>query len=182
MGVKPSPVTIQGVTYPSARAAAAALGVSPKTIYGAIYRGREGRIGVGVGAPMPVTIRGVAYPSARHAAEALGVTVHAVYSGLCKGYIDRVGLGTDYASRKVKGGRPRAVIVAGRSFQTIAELARFLGRDPSCVRVSLRSGPEAQGRIVRAVMAETARIEQRQIKLAEMWDQPGHQRSGKRAA
>ena len=33
-----------------------------------------------------------------------------------------------------------------------------------------------------ARMAETARIEQAQIKLAEMWDQPGHQTSGKRKA
>lgn len=31
-------------------------------------------------------------------------------------------------------------------------------------------------------MAETARIEQAQIKLAEMWDQPGHNTSGKRKA
>lgn len=33
-----------------------------------------------------------------------------------------------------------------------------------------------------ARMAETARIEQAQIKLAEMWDQPGHHTSGKRKA
>ena len=33
-----------------------------------------------------------------------------------------------------------------------------------------------------ARMAETARIEQRQIKLAEMWDQPGRYTSGKRKA
>lgn len=31
-------------------------------------------------------------------------------------------------------------------------------------------------------MAETARLEQAQIKLAEMWDQPGHNTSGKRKA
>lgn len=37
----------------------------------------------------------------------------------------------------------------------------------------------AQERLAKA-MAETARMEQAQIKLAEMWDQPGHNTSGKR--
>lgn len=36
--------------------------------------------------------------------------------------------------------------------------------------------------LLAAAMADTARIEQRQFKLAEMWDQPGHHTSGKRKA
>lgn len=178
MGTPASPVRIRGVVYPSVKAAAEALGVSPKTVYGAVWRGREDMVGLGVGKPMPVTIRGVTYQTARHAAEALGVTVHAVHSGLCHGYIDRVGLGTNYAARKVKGGRPRAVVVAGRTFPSIAELARFLGRTAAGVRVSLAAGPVAQGRIVRAVMTEQAKREAkaRALRMAETQPEQGSEK------
>ena len=75
------PVTIRGVTYPSQRLAAEALGVSTQTITNAVQRGRLGTVGLG---PLQkecegvyqreVTLGGVTYPSHKAAAEALGVS------------------------------------------------------------------------------------------------------------
>lgn len=43
---KAMPIQIRGVVYPSARAAAEALGVSPSTIYSAIAQGKGDKIGL----------------------------------------------------------------------------------------------------------------------------------------
>lgn len=110
--------------------------------------------------PMPVLIRGVTYPSAREAAEALGVSVDTVYCAIIRGNPDRCGLGVDYQNRRRGGGLPpKPVTVAGRQFASMADLARFLGRDPRAVRISLRAGATARGRIVMAVLKEIARQE-----------------------
>lgn len=75
------PVTIRGVTYPSQRLAAEALGVSKQTIAQAVQRGVTDNVGLG---PLQrgcegvyqreVTLGGVTYPSHKAAAEALGVS------------------------------------------------------------------------------------------------------------
>lgn len=110
---------------------------------------------------MSVTIRGVTYPDAQAAARANDVAPATVYSALCRGDIDRVGLGQDYVKRVTKGGKPpKPVIVAGRRFASTADLARALGREPRVVRVSLKAGALAKGRIVLAVMAMIAAEEQ----------------------
>lgn len=85
------PVTIRGTTYPSVRAAADALGVTPSTIYSALGRGREDTIGIGPGHrpvenrlggnPKPITLGGVTYRSKRAASIALGMS---------KGYVTDV--------------------------------------------------------------------------------------------
>lgn len=82
-------VTIRGVTYPSQRAAADALGVKPQTVCSAIKRGYTDKIGRG---PMhkgcepvkvyPVTLGGTHYPSQKAAADALGVP-----EGYISGYL-----------------------------------------------------------------------------------------------
>ena len=153
------PVKIRGVVYPSAKAAGEALGVSPKTIHGAIRRGREDFVGNGTGNPMPINVRGVTYADAKEAAQALGVEPCSVHSAITRGNPDRLGLGLDYKARVVKGGKRKPVEVAGRRFDTVADLARFLGRDPRCVRVSLNAGGVAKGRIIRAVMEASAKEE-----------------------
>ena len=106
---------------------------------------------------MSVEIRGVIYPDADAAAAALGVSPDTVYCAIIRGNPDRCGLGPDYQKRATKGGRPpKPVIVAGRRFASMADLARFLGRSPRAVRASLRAGGLARGRIVMAVMKQIA--------------------------
>jgi hypothetical protein len=78
-------VTIRGVTYPSQRHAAEALGVSTQAITQAVRRGTTDNVGLG---PLQkgcepvrlykITLGGVAYPSHKAAAEALGVTSTAI--------------------------------------------------------------------------------------------------------
>jgi hypothetical protein len=79
------PVTIRGVTYPSQKAAAEALGVSTQAITQAVRRGTTDNVGLG---PLQkgcepvrlykITLGGVPYPSHKAAAEALGVTSTAI--------------------------------------------------------------------------------------------------------
>ena len=118
---------------------------------------------------MTVAIRGVTYPSAQAAATALGVKPSTLSCAISRGDIDRIGLGVDYARRETKGGLPpEPVIVAGRRFASMADLARFLGRDPRNVRVSLRAGGTAQGRIVVAVMKQIAAKENAARRAADL--------------
>lgn len=114
---------------------------------------------------MSVTIRGVTYPDAQTAARALKVKPATVYCALCRGDIERVGLGVNYRQRATKGGRPpKPVTVAGRSFASMADLARAIGRDPRSVRLSLRAGSTARQRIILAVIQITAAQDQAEFK------------------
>lgn len=82
-------------------------------------------------------------------------------------------------------GISRAEIAAhlGITGSWVCRLAAALGLPPrgrgARPRMTLAAYRET---LLAKAMAETARIEQRQIKLAEMWDQPGHNTSGKRKA
>lgn len=118
---------------------------------------------------MPITIRGVTYPDAHAAGKALGVSYQTVYCAVCRGNIERVGLGIDYRNRRVKGGKPpKPVIIAGRRFASIAALARALGREPRNVRISLKAGDVAKGRIVLAVLKMIAAEEKSEAKRREV--------------
>jgi hypothetical protein len=82
-------VIIRGVTYPSQRLAAEALGVTPQTVGHAVRRGTTDNVGLGPlqkGCEPPrrcaITLGGVAYPSHKAAAEALGLTSTAISSYL----------------------------------------------------------------------------------------------------
>lgn len=103
---------------------------------------------------MSVTIRGVTYPDAEAAAKALRVAKATVYCGIIRGDPDRIGIGRGRGPRSGKKGGlpPKPVTVAGRKFSSMAALARAIGRDPRCVRVSLRAGGLAQERIALAVI------------------------------
>lgn len=80
------PVCIRGVTYPSVKVAAAALGVHPATISSYLRRyGHLDGIGLGYASPernktphnkTPVTIHGAEFPTIQAAASALGVNYH----------------------------------------------------------------------------------------------------------
>lgn len=76
-----TPVLIRGVTYPSAKDAAQALGVHIKTVYGGLNRGKPDSIGLGKGRKppkppkqYPIKIGTTQYESLRAAARALGVS------------------------------------------------------------------------------------------------------------
>lgn len=75
-----TPVRIRGVIYPSQRAAAKALGVSPASVNNALERGAEDSIGLGRqnNNARPVTIDGVTYRSRAEAARRLGISKHEV--------------------------------------------------------------------------------------------------------
>lgn len=76
------PVRIRGIVYPSQRAAAAALGVTEKTIRNALDAGRIDDTGLGLrrgGRPgKPCTFQGKRYPSMHEAARDTGVSVATV--------------------------------------------------------------------------------------------------------
>ena len=72
------PVTIRGEVYPSQRAAADALGLTPLTIGNARKAGRLDQVGLshnpGDWSSKPLTLAGTEYRSRREAARAIGVT------------------------------------------------------------------------------------------------------------
>lgn len=83
-GLRGTPITIRGTEYPTARAAAEALGMSKAAVYSAKRRGNLDRLGLGIRVyttarpgrtPKPVVIGGETYASARAAAEALKISV-----------------------------------------------------------------------------------------------------------
>lgn len=88
------PVVIRGRHYPSQKAAAQALGVTPATVNDALNRGTIDRVGLGRAAAsaVPVTIRGRRYASQTEAARALGVSLATVWRARRRGTLDRVGL------------------------------------------------------------------------------------------
>lgn len=161
------PVMVRGVLYPNTKACADALGLAVATVQKALRKGRAEFLGLGTGhqESMSIQIRGVVYPSVVEASAALGVTRQAIWSAISRGTIDRVGLGVDYKARKCPGGKPKPVIVGGKRFRSIADLARFIGRPPFSVRESLKAGEIAQGRITRAVLERLAKEEQKVWKL-----------------
>lgn len=75
-----TPVTIRGVSYPSKRAAARALGHSAALICYHERRGTLDRIGVGPGVARrkPITIEGVEFESQSEAAACLDVNTYAI--------------------------------------------------------------------------------------------------------
>lgn len=109
---------------------------------------------------MRVTVRGQTFDSVSECAEHFGVTTDTVYCAVSRRDPDSIGLGRGKAKRSHGGGLPpKPIIVAGTRFASMADLARFLGRDPRDVRASLRRGEQAKMRIIRAVMARRAEAE-----------------------
>ena len=76
MSSQACPVRIRGVTYPSQKAAADALGLHPQTITNALNRGYIDQVGLrrGGNPGKPCFYRGKSYPSRQAAATAWGVS------------------------------------------------------------------------------------------------------------
>ena len=90
--MKPRPVTIRGVVYPSARAAGQVFGVAPNTVRGAARRGTLDNVGLGRSwggcmQAIPTLYRGTLYASQREAARQNNVPAWKVFNdieaGLC---------------------------------------------------------------------------------------------------
>ena len=77
------PVRVRGVTYPSQRVAARALGVSERAIRNALDAGRVDQVGLcpkkGGAHGVPCVYRGQEYPSRIAAALACNVSANSVY-------------------------------------------------------------------------------------------------------
>lgn len=158
-------VTVRGKTYESPDEAAKDLGVSKTTVYGAVRKGRTETLGLGTGLPIKVCVRGVVYQSVAEAAKALGVKPSSVNSALSRGNPERLGIGNKGRERPKGSGKPgKPVTIAGRTFSSIAELARAIGRPTRSVRASFRGGKNAQINLALAVMKLIAREEQLEAK------------------
>ena len=144
-------ITIRGRVYPTAQAAARALGVQDQTIHRAARLGVLDRVGVGKGRrePMPVRVRGVVYENAAAAAEATGLTKNAIYNAISKGRADRVGLPPQGLSSSA-----RPFVIGPMTFpsQTAAEQA--LGFSRGYISRARRMGWPLPGkRMLAAAMA-----------------------------
>ncbi len=154
-GRKPKSVTIRGVTYPDASAAAAAVGVSMPTMYRAIRENRLDHVGLGTGSIniCPVLIRGVYYPTQTAAAEALGVRADTISKALTRGNIDSVGIGKGNWLREVDAPR-NPITILGVTFPSMAAASRLLGyTDRHVHRVLNTGGKKAKARLMTDIMA-----------------------------
>lgn len=124
------PITIRGTTYPSRRAAAAALGITPSAITVAEQAERLDWVGTGSRRGQRWTIRGVSYTTSVEAAKALGVTPSAVRVAKQKGRIDAVGL----EGTKGRIGRPPKTYQVGEeTYIGATAVAEAFGLTPRTV-------------------------------------------------
>ena len=92
-GPEPLPVRIRGVDYPSAKAAAEALGVSREWVYNALCRGRIDRVGLGKGGDYgtakinakPVRVGGMKFDSMAALARFIGLKDRSVRRAIMEG-------------------------------------------------------------------------------------------------
>ena len=118
------PITIRGVTYASAAAAAQAFGVTRENIYMARARGRLESVGLGMrgnqARAKPVTLCGLHFASVKQAAQAVGCHPDTLARRL------RVGapLGAELRARlEALSAQRRAVVVSPEAVYSVA-LAR----------------------------------------------------------
>ena len=137
-------IVIRGVCYPTAKAAADALGVGEDAITGAARRGKLQQVGSGKRGPEPmrVRVRGVVYEDQKAAATALGVRPSAIRNGLAYDRLDRVGLPRGNNG----GGTPAEPFeIGGLCFPSRAVASRELGFGRGYVSRVMRTG-SATGR------------------------------------
>jgi len=152
-----SNIEIRGVVYPDARAAAAALGVSPDAVRIAVRKGTRHRIGTGaVGVePMPVCLAGQRFENVRAAAAHFGVTRHAIYQAISSGRAQDFGKPPRHARLKSK-----PVTIGNLAFPSMAAADRVLGFGQGYISRALRRGSKAGlQRIWAAAMKESMRRE-----------------------
>ncbi|NJO82024.1 MAG: hypothetical protein HC828_03995 [Blastochloris sp.] len=126
------PLRIGTVTYPSAKAAARALGVSERTIH------RITKLSDQIDTymphppkPHPVVINGVAYPSIHAAARATGWSRTTV-----RRHMDTNNQPITHTPR-----HPQSVTINDETYPSIAAAARALGMPPANLRYRLKKAP-----------------------------------------
>lgn len=117
------------------------------------------------------------YHGIRAVASAAGVTPHVVSYHLNRhGNLDRLGVGSQCGWPKDgRGARKRPVERFGRSWPSMSDLARHLGRPVTTIKLWLDTGDD--DRLLAALMAADARKTRAALKDADMID-----RIGKKAA
>lgn len=117
------------------------------------------------------------YHGIRAVASAAGVTPHVVSYHLNRhGNLDRLGIGrVGNWPKDGRGARKRAVERFGREWPTMTDLARYVGRPVTTVKLWLDNGDD--DRIFAALMAADARKTRAALRDADMID-----RIGKKAA
>lgn len=91
---QPRPIEIQGVLYPSLKAAAEAFNVTPDAVRQAEKRGRLDTLGIGRGhSRVPISFQGKEYPSIYQAAKETGISKSTLWSALENGNLETVGTG-----------------------------------------------------------------------------------------
>ena len=114
------PTMIRGVLYPSQKAAAEAIGVTPNAVWKAVNNGTLETCGLYINNCKPVTIRGVKYASMTEAAEALGIRQTNVSRAVRRGNADTLGMGRNATTK-------RSVIVDGVEYESQYAAARAIG-------------------------------------------------------
>lgn len=145
-------IEVRGVVYPTAQAAAAALGVREITVHKALQSGRLDTLGTGAAHPTPMRVRiaGRVFPDARAAAAHFGVTVGAVRNAILEGDPDRI-------ARKRRGRRgvnAKPVTIGPVTFPSMRAADEALGYSHGIVsRILRRGGPRAREALVGRAMA-----------------------------
>jgi hypothetical protein len=148
-------LTIRGVTYADAVAAALALGVCADTVRTAARKGTLHRVGTGrVGPePMRVQIAGRVFTDVHAAARHHGCCPHTIWAALADGDIDRVARKQRYNPR-----RSQPFEIGGLSFPSKSAASRALGfKDREFIAKALkRNSKRGMQRILAAAMAYAA--------------------------
>lgn len=132
VSVSYSNITIRGVTYVDAAAAADALGVTAGQVRLAVRKGRLEFVGTRA-AERPVEIRGVTYANFSDAARAHGVHPNTVRAAYRNGTLHRVGTGR-------VGPEPMCVRIAGKDFGDVRAAAAHYGVQPMTVYAAIADG------------------------------------------
>lgn len=122
MAAKTKPITIEGITYPSRKAAAEALGIHRRTLSTWLFK-RNLMPKRAYNPRTPVTINGIHYSSMKAAAIALDVS-GTVISNLYARHGPEFNY-TPKPNRKAQAGRP--VTIDGTEYKSVIEASRALG-------------------------------------------------------
>ena len=91
---------------------------------------------------MRVDVRGTIYETVAEAAEENNVSTWVVYKMVALGHPERIG-------RPLK--KKKKIDMAGVAFDSISDLARFIGKDVSHTRRALKAGPRARANLEKRV-------------------------------
>lgn len=143
-------LVIRGVTYPTAQAAAKALGISDVTVMRAARLGVLDDCGLGRShpKPMPCRVGGLDFPTVKAAAKHFNVYTTAIYMAINAGDPDRIG-----RPRTPCSSRARPCTIGPYSWPSETAAARDLGLYRDFFRnMRRRNSPHARQKLLGALM------------------------------